>query len=262
MRQTFPDLLPLLFLLGTLSASTLDTITFGDPASESAHTLTAELSRAIPAALSEPSRQLLPGGSDPWRGGTLRFTAKVDPARQNYFTLRLWGGDVNHNQLTLHVEGKQIGYRHLGDIEALDIGTDAPAYPGRFTYRTCPLPLSLTTGKQSITCEIRATGPIWGYGRNFEEYQKPITEPTRSLYRAYIHTDGFFQPDPAEKQGSPPPPVVRQSPGPEVVDAIKTRVNGEIDRLLRHPRSTACRRCPTDDRRPPALRHTQGCGRR
>lgn len=234
MRQTFPDLLPLL-LLGTLHASTLDTISFGDPASESAHTLTAELSQAIPGALSEPSRQLLPGGSDPWRGGTLRFTAKVDPVRQNYFTLRLWGGDVNHNQLTLHVEGKQIGYRHLGDIEALDIGTDAPAYPGRFTYRTCPLPLPLTTGKQSITCEIRATGPIWGYGRNFEEYQKPITEPTRSLYRAYTHTDGFFQPDPAEKQAPPPPPVVRQSPGPEVVDAIKARVNGEIDRLLRHP---------------------------
>lgn len=74
---------------------------------------------------------------------------------------------MNHNQLTLHVAGKQVGYRHLGDIEALEIGADAPTYPGRFIYRTCPLPLDLTKGKKTVDCEIRATGPIWGYGRTF-----------------------------------------------------------------------------------------------
>lgn len=236
------DLLPVLaalFATPTYAASPLDSLSFGDPASESAHGLVATLSDTAPGGLGEPARRLLPGGAEPWRGGMLRFTAKVDPARQNYFTLRLWGSDVNRNQLTLHVEGKQIGYRHLGDIEALDIGTDAPAYPGRFTYRTCPLPLALTKGKQSINCEIRATGPIWSYGRNFDEYQKPITGPTRGLYRAYTHTDGFFLPDANERQGTPPEAPLRSSPGPEVIDAIKNRVNGEIDRLLRYPAQPA-----------------------
>jgi hypothetical protein len=243
MRLTFYDFLPALAPLLATSlavAEPLDTLTFGDTASESSHALVATLSDVQPGGLGEPSRRLLPGGSEPWRGGTLKFIAKVDPARQNYFTLRLWGEDVNHNQLTLHVAGKQIGYRHLGDIEALDIGTGAPAYPGRFTYRTGPLPLALTKGRETIDCEIRATGPIWGYGKNFEEHQRPMKEPSRGLYRAYIHTDGFFNPPASEKQGIfPQDAPLRTSPGPEVLDAVKSRVNGEIDRLLKDAKRPA-----------------------
>ena len=127
MRLTFYTL-----LASSLSAAEpLDTLSFGDAASEAAHGLVATLSDTQPGGLGEPTRRLLPGGSEPWRGGTLQFKAKVDPARQNYLTLRLWGEDVNQNQMTLHLEGKQIGYRHLGDIEALDIGT---------AFRPPPLP--------------------------------------------------------------------------------------------------------------------------
>jgi len=187
--------------------------------------------------LGEPSRRLLPGGAEAWQGGILRFKVRVDPDRQNYFTIRLWGGDVSHNQMTLHVEGKQVGYRHLGDIEALDTGTDAPCYPGRFYYRTCPLPVQLTCGKASIGCEIRATGPISAYSNKFEHYQKPITQPTRGLFRAYTHTDGCFNPPAGEKQGADQAAApVRQAPGPEVIDQAKRRVNGLVDGLLRDPR--------------------------
>lgn len=221
---------------GIVSGDLLDTLVFGNESSEASHQLSADLSRTRPGGLGEPSRELLPGASRPWQGGSLKFAIRVDPEKQNYFTIRLWGDDVNHNQLALHVEGKQVGYRHLGDIEALDIGTDAPAYPGRFYYRTCPLPLSLTMGKDLISCEIRATGPIWGYGRNFEEYQREMTEPSRGLYRAYSHTDACFKPPADEKQGAYPADApLRQSPGPEVIDAAKERVNGEIDRTLRDP---------------------------
>lgn len=222
-------------LTARLSAEPLDTLTFGDSASESAHGLVGTLSETRSGGLGESSRRLLPGGTEPWQGGTLRFKAKVDPEKQNYLTLRLWAGDVNHNQLTLHVAGMQIGYRHLGDIEVLDTGTDAPAYPGRFTYRTCPLPTALTKGKDAIDCEIRATGPISGYATNFKGYQKPMTEPARGLYRLYTHTEGFFAPPATEKQGTAPRALVREAPGPEVMDAVKSRVNGEIGRLLREP---------------------------
>lgn len=224
-------------LPGLVSASLVDTLVFGNDASESTHELSADLSDAKAGGLGESSRRLLPGGALPWQGGVLKFIVKIDPGQQNYFTIRLWGDDVNHNHMTLHVEGKQVGYRHLGDIETLDIGTDAPAYPGRFYYRTCPLPLDLTKGKEQIACEIRATGPIWGYGRNFEEYQQKMTEPTRGLYRAYTHTEACFTPPADEKQGVYPENApLRQAPGPEVMAAAKERVNGEIGRTLREPK--------------------------
>jgi hypothetical protein len=168
-------------LPGLVSAEIVDTLVFGNDASEAVHETTATFSDFKSGGLGEPARRLLPGGELPWQGGVLKFAVKVDPAQQNYFTLRLWGDDVNRNQLTLHIDGKQLGYRHLGDHEALDIGTDGPAYPGRFCYRTCPIPLALTKGKTTVACEIRATGPLWGYGRSFDDYQKPMTVPTRGL---------------------------------------------------------------------------------
>ena len=42
--------------------------------------------------LGEPSRRLLPGVDLAWQGGILKFTVKVDLEKQNYFTIRLWGG--------------------------------------------------------------------------------------------------------------------------------------------------------------------------
>ncbi len=236
-RSFLPYLLSLATVLpGLVSAELLDTLVFGNSASEASHETSATLCDVHRGGLGEPSRRLLPGGTLPWQGGVLKFTIRVDPEQQNYFTIRLWGDDVNHNQMTLHVDGKQLGYRHLGDHEALEIGTDAPAYPGRFCYRTCPLPQNLTKGKERVSCEIRATGPIWGYGRNFEEYQKPMTEPTRGVYRAYTHTDGCFTPPADEKQGIYPETApLRTSPGPEVIEAAKARVNGQIDGLLREP---------------------------
>jgi len=221
--------------VANLRAALLDTLIFGNDASESAHDLDAPKSKSIPGGLGESARTLLPEGGS-WKGGVMKFLIKVDPEKQNYFTIRLWGEDVNHNQMTLHVEGKQVGYRHLGDIEALEIGADAPAYPGRFIYRTCPLPVDLTKGKDHVSCEIRATGPIWGYGTSFEQYQKPMTEPSRGLYRAYSHTDGYFTPPADEKQGVYPENApIRSGPGPEVLDVVKSRVNGLIDGLIKDP---------------------------
>jgi len=218
----------------------LDTLVLGDESSESAHHLTADLSDVQSAGLGDKARRLLPGGALPWQGGSLKFSLKVDPEHQNHFTIRLWGGDVTHYQLMLHLDGKQIGYRHLGDIEALDIGADAPAYPGRFIYRTCPLPLDLTKGKREVMLEIHATGPISAYTNKFDDYQKPMSEPTRGLYRVYTHVDGCFTPPSGERQGSSPEkPQPRPSPGPEVMEALKSRINGQIDGLLKEPQRPA-----------------------
>ncbi|MEO8613584.1 MAG: hypothetical protein ABI600_00460 [Luteolibacter sp.] len=222
-----------------LHADVLDQLVFGNDSSESAHAVDSAQSKFIKGGLGESARVLLPEG-DSWKGGVLKFKIKVDPEKQNYLTIRLWGEEVNANQMTLHVEGKQVGYRHLGDIEVLDFGVESFSYPGRFIYRTGPLPVNLTLGKTSVSCEIRASGPIWGYGKDFAEYQKPMTDPTRGIYRVYTHIDPCFTPPQDEKQGDYPANApVRTGPGPEVMDSVKSRVNVLIDGLLKEPKKPA-----------------------
>lgn len=214
-----------------------DTLAFGDPASEKAHALKPDHSDTVRGGLGLPARRLLPPASPGWEGGRIAFTLRVDPERPNYLTARFWGDDVSEDRLILFCAGKQIGYRHLGDVDLLDHGSDAPVYNGRFYYTTTPLPLDLTRGKTQVDFEIRASGPIWGYGTSFEQYQKPMKEPTRGIYAVYTHTDGYFVPPPSEKQGdAPPTPPVRKQPGPEVLDQVKARVSGEINGALRATR--------------------------
>jgi hypothetical protein len=108
-----------------------------------------------------------------------------------------------------------------------------PAFPGRFFYTTTPLPLSLTHGKTNLTLEIRSYGPVWTYAANFERYQKPMSGPSRGIYKIYSHTGEFISPSENEKQGvAPKKPSAAKSPGPEVLDQIKERVNHEIDARL------------------------------
>ncbi|MGC3988968.1 MAG: hypothetical protein QM796_04645 [Chthoniobacteraceae bacterium] len=121
------------------------------------------------------------------------------------------------DRLFLYCEGKQVGCRHLGDIDDLDSPNGRAAYPGRWYYNTFPLPLEMTKGKAELHFEIRSSGRIWGYGTNFDQYQKPMTEATRGLYRVYTQTSGFFTPPAGEEQGEPPAnPPVRKSPGQEI----------------------------------------------
>jgi len=122
----------------------IDTLVLGNAASETAHQTTSELSQTITGGLNQPARILLPRDPQSWDGGSLSFIIKVDPAKQNYVTARFWGSESSPDRLILFCEGKQIGYRPLGDIETLDFGNDSPVAPciGRFYYQTSPLPTS------------------------------------------------------------------------------------------------------------------------
>ena len=215
------------------SASLTDRLAFGNSRSEQDHQLKVDQSDVITGGLGVPARRLLPLTPISWEGGRASFTMKVDPAKPNYFTVRLWGDDVTQNRLILFCDDKQIGYRHLGDIDILDFGTEAPGYNGRFYYVTSPLPLGMTRGKTELPFEIRGNGRIWGYGSTFEQYQKPLTDPTRGIYSVYTHTDGIFVPPPDEKQGLAPDDIpVRVEPGPEVLKLLQERVGGEVSKLL------------------------------
>jgi len=218
------------------AGAALDTLIFGSSASEKSHALIADNSEIITGGLGEPARRLLPPSIETWEGGSVSFTLKVDPALPTYITGRFWGDDTSPDLLILRCEGKQIGYRHLGDIDVLDFGSDSgsPALNGRFYYTTSPLPLEMTRGKRELHFEIHSTGRIWGYGTTFEQYQKPMKDPTRGLYRVYTHTTGCFTPPADEKQGlAITDPPVRSEPGSEILDRLESRVNHEVDGILK-----------------------------
>ena len=225
-------------ITGISSGSIVDDLHLGDASSEQSHRLSANLSRVVPGGLGQSARVLDPPTTPGWSGGSLVFTLKVDPHKINYFTVKLWGSDTSDDRLVLLCAGKQIGYRHLGDVDLLDDGTTAPPLPGRFYYRTCPLPLELTRGKTSVQFEIRSNGLVWGYGTTFAQYQKPMTAATRGIYAVYTHTDGCFTPPSSKQQGEAPAnPPLRTTPGPEVLEAVKSRVNNELKKEMASPKA-------------------------
>ncbi len=224
-------------LLMTVSAERLDEIKLGDAASEGAHQFEAVQSEVVDGALGLPARRLLANGE--WRGGKLTFKMKVDPEKPNYFTVKLWGSDTcghdEHEQrLSLYIEGKQLGTRHLGAMDMLDIMKyDLARYPGRFLYATRPLPLHLTQGKTEVELTIEAQGGINGYAPKIEDYQHMMNEPSRGVYRVYTHTQPCFEPAEDDVQGAPPEEVpVRPGPGVEVLERLKQELNKMSDREM------------------------------
>lgn len=215
-----------------LSAAETDRIRFGDAQSEREHSFSGESSKVITGLGGYSARILLPRNPVHWEGGSMKFKLRVDPKRDNYLTARFSGDDVNENSLIAYIDGKQLGYRHLGDYDIIDHGTDEPFKPGRFYTVTTVLPRSLTEGKKKIGIELRATGRIWGYGRDFRQYQKDMTAPSRGVYEMATHTDRFFAP--SEAPELPPLPEGKKA-APEKIDfsEVRRRVNKDVVKFLR-----------------------------
>jgi hypothetical protein len=221
----------------------IDTLTFGDATSESAHGLTATLCDTVAGALGQSARVLHPTAPVSYWGGTLSFTMACSPTGTTYVTVKLWGDEYdptsveqdsgnNSWRLQLFCEGLQVGYEDQGEVDSLDILDTGPRLPGRFFFHTLPLPEKLTKGKTSVSLEIRSMGRIWSYGQNQAQLYYNQTTDSRGVYRLYTHTDPFITLPANDVQGPVPVPGVRTSPGPEVMDAIKARVQSDQTYLL------------------------------
>jgi hypothetical protein len=215
----------------------IDVVKLGDTASEEAHGLQAELSDVVDGGLGEKARRLLANGE--WRGGKITFKMKVDPEKPNYFTAKFWGSDTCSDEahelrLCLYVDGLQLGTRHLGAIDMLDIMKyDLARYPGRFLYTTRPLPMHMTQGKTEIKLTIEGQGGINGYAPKIADYQHMMEEPSRGIYGAYVHTNPCFEPPADDVQGAPPEEVpVRPEAGVELIDQLKAELNAMSDREM------------------------------
>ena len=213
----------------------IDTLVVGDAASEQSHGLTQDHSEVIRGGLGEPARQLLPLEPVSHNGGFIRFNLKVDPERQTFLTVKLWGSDcgADRGRLILSIDGLQAGYRHEGDHDVLNQCDAEPLYRGRFVYQTVILPPALTKGKSQVDLKIAGLGPMWAYGADFAQKQHTLTKPTRGIYRIYTHTETPFVPDAAEKQGECAAPAVRPAgDGEELIGKMKDTVNSRLEKLM------------------------------
>ncbi|GAA4421207.1 hypothetical protein GCM10023169_13830 [Georgenia halophila] len=153
----------------------IDRVVFGDAASESAHDFRGEHSHVVKGAEGRSAR--VSDAYEPQRNylGDLAFTLKVDPAEQNYLTLKLWGGDATDLRTVLIVDGQQVQYRKAGDHPAIDAGTGA-GLPGRFIFTTSMLPLSITQGREQVEVILRP----------YNNYD-PVGGTSRPYYEAFTH---------------------------------------------------------------------------
>lgn len=228
--------LAIVLVCSTAAADCLDTVFFGNNESERSHQFSQINSAVIRGGLGEPARELLPLNPVSYNGGFISFILKVDPIRQNYFTVKLWGSDKGSasGRLILYLDGMQVGYRHEGEYDVLNQTDDEAIFQGRFLYQTVALPLQRTQGRTEVELKIAGLGPMWPYGNTFEKYQHNLTGPTRGIYRVYTHTTARFEPDASEKQGAAVSPSVRSgAPGEEILAQMKETVNSRLGQLIK-----------------------------
>jgi hypothetical protein len=212
-----------------------DMIVFGDPASESEHGLEGLFSETIVGEYEKSARRLLPREPADIYGGDVSFEMRVDPGKQNYFTVKLWGSDFGGARLLLYCEGLEVGYRHLGDHEVMVDSAEESPFPGRFYYSTVMLPLGMTLGRDEVKLRILASGSIAPFEQSdYAGYQKFMSEPTGGFYRAYTHVDPFLDPS-GEPQSAAPTPAVRPSSDGDPLQAVKDLVDATLLRWLDAP---------------------------
>jgi len=210
-----------------------DLLTFGEHASEIKHQLAGDHSQIITGGLNQPARIVLPLEPQSFEGGKMSFKMNVDPVKQNYFTVKFWGSDRDRSMIMLFSEGKQVGYRHLGDIDYVWFGNGEPAFNNRFIYVTIPLPLNQTKGKRSLNLELRSFGEIFPYGSTVETYQKKMGSATLGFYKAYTHTSTMLAVPKNEVQGiAADHPPLRKEPGEELITVVKERVDKSLSSIL------------------------------
>jgi hypothetical protein len=135
------------------------------------------------------------GVNDPYSSQGLTFTMSVDPSRQNYVTVKVWGGDAPTTQMYLLNAPSTYPFM-IND-------STPPVFPGRFEYYTFPIPITWTSGKSSTQVTLNFVDTFDAYGgTGFHFLAKG--ELTQPIYSAFTHTDPEFVPDNSDPTGTKP----------------------------------------------------------
>ncbi|MGM9550919.1 MAG: hypothetical protein ACI3XA_01550 [Clostridia bacterium] len=144
-----------------------DTIIFGNSQSEKQHEITGDFTSVQGGGI-----KLLPTNPPSRFTSEVTFKIKVDPYKQNYFSLKLHSSD-KYTPIFLYIDGKQLGYAKCGDFEALNLcyGSFNPA---NYFYVTTAIPIWCTKNKHEITLSLRQGEPYDDIyevnGKIFEAY--------------------------------------------------------------------------------------------
>lgn len=214
------------YIAGNCSSfNNMDFIQLGDEASEEKHNVVAPKTRVDIGGLGELCRQIEPGGE-------IAFTLRCAPKAQNYLTVKLWGSDTQPCLLFLADEtGKRYG-GYLSEMPELSYNRGEPEFPNRFIYVTVPIPQELTEGKMQVRLKLVAIGSVAPYAPP-NRRERPLSNPSRGIYRVYTHIDPFFKPEPGERQGEPPLPKTKLlKPVKELIVLNRKRIDEAVGRLL------------------------------
>ena len=188
-------------------ANYLDRVNFGDTGgdvySESAHTFVNMGNPTGTGALGLTYREIAPSSNSSNVGNgaeneVLTFTMTCSPTLQNYLTIQVWGSDTTHDFVYLYTatQGYVLGnYLGTNQPELDNQGSD-PTLPGRFVYETLPIPLSMTSGKTTVTLTLDA-----GQSSGAE---LPAGSTSRPIYAAFTHTNPYLIVPPTDPQGTAP----------------------------------------------------------
>lgn len=194
-------------------SNAIDELDFGNLSSEASHDFepgytATQMPLTGTGALSQTYREPFGLGDNAVDGPqSLTFTLSVDPARQNYLTIKLWGSDVDGGTMYLagtpFAQTTPVTVQDYDNGAAIDQQGGAPAFPGRFFYYTVPIAESLTLGKTSTQLTLDFISYYDFYGGTGYHYLSS-GQLTRPVYAVYCTTDPHFTPDPNAPTGSAP----------------------------------------------------------
>lgn len=166
----------------------LDILDLGNTESEAAHDFSGEYTESVVAAEGETARVALPLDPATYFGGDMTFKLAVDPAKQNYVTIKFWGSDASTYYTHIYVEGERLGYQNGGDIQAIN-KSESAVYENRFSYNTQLIPMRFTQGRTEVEITIKTAGAHWNYGMgSFARlYKEKVTGKSKGYYDAYSH---------------------------------------------------------------------------
>ena len=126
-------------------------------------------------------------------GASVTFELRCDPEKQNYLTVKLWGGSGSSgSRLNVSTVGGRNLYKNKSNRNwrwgRLIKQNSSNPVPGRFFYATAALPKELV---DESPASVKLT------------YRGDKDKPGYKLFGVRLHTDPYYEPDEDELQGEP-----------------------------------------------------------
>jgi hypothetical protein len=196
------------------TSNALDRINFGDTGSdaysESTHGFVNLGNPTGTGMLGLTWREIAPSSTTanigiPADNEVLTFTMACSPTLQNYVTIQLSGSDTTINVVYLYNAAQAYdlaNYYATNEPEFDFQETTDPLLAGRFVYETLPIPLSMTTGKTSVTLTLNAAYQYGYYSSGTTNLAAGQT--SRPIYSAFTHTNPYLIVNSTDPQGTAP----------------------------------------------------------